>query len=147
MAAKRAFENPGDRQGRRDRRNRQISGEFAAQLSSEQRRNHRRRAAHRLENWPLRRPRSDTGSQSLPRYDRRQKRAVVDHQDHSDEGRLASIITKRSGTAVAVQCRTIGCSTQTGKLLMEYSERLITVEVPNSPLKRFIGYKPSERLC
>lgn len=35
---------------------------------------------------------------------------------------------------------------KTGKLLMEYGERLITVEVPNSPLKRFIGYKPSETI-
>ena len=32
----------------------------------------------------------------------------------------------------------------TGRLLMEHSGRLITVEVPNSPLKRFIGYKPAE---
>jgi len=35
---------------------------------------------------------------------------------------------------------------KTGKLIMEYSDELLSVEIPNSPLKRYIGYKPSETI-
>ena len=68
-------------------------------------------------------------------------------KDHSDEGRLACDYyeTIWYGCCSAVPNHRL-FNPKTGKLLMEYSERLITVEVPNSPLKRFIGYKPSETI-
>lgn len=35
---------------------------------------------------------------------------------------------------------------QTGRLIMEYSNNLLSVEIPNTPLKRYVGYKPSETI-
>ena len=35
---------------------------------------------------------------------------------------------------------------KTGRLIMEYSNQLLEIEIPGSPLGRYIGYKPSETI-
>lgn len=35
---------------------------------------------------------------------------------------------------------------KTGMLVNEYSEDLLTVEIPNTPIKRYIGYKPADTI-
>ncbi|MEA5098660.1 MAG: hypothetical protein VB032_09015 [Burkholderiaceae bacterium] len=65
-------------------------------------------------------------------------------QEAADEGKLSCDYyeTITYGCCDAITNHRL-FNPDTGKLLMEYADRLITVEVPNSPLKRFIGYKPS----
>jgi hypothetical protein len=68
-------------------------------------------------------------------------------KDNSDEGKLHCDYyeTVWYGCCSAMPNHRL-YNPKNGKLLMEYSDRLLTVEIPNSPLKRFIGYKPSETI-